>query len=71
MADTTDKSRGAFTAKQAAAYLATTEGTLAQWRHRGEGPPFVKLGRKVVYRPEALDTWLRQLEEQTMAKALG
>jgi Helix-turn-helix domain len=24
--------------------------TLENWRWRGEGPPFVKIGRKVVYR---------------------
>ena len=58
----TAERRGALSPKNAAVFLDTTVGTLAQWRHRGEGPPFVRLGRKVVYRVEALDTYLRDLE---------
>lgn len=30
---------------------------LAQWRHKGMGPPFYKLGRKVVYRGADLNVW--------------
>lgn len=29
-------------------------------RSRGGGPPFVKLGRRVVYRREDLDSWLEE-----------
>jgi len=37
--------------KQVAAYLHTTEAGLAQMRHRGTGPKFIKVGpRKVIYR---------------------
>ncbi|QNE18080.1 helix-turn-helix domain-containing protein [Kribbella qitaiheensis] len=54
--------RGALSSKNAAAYIDTTEGTLAQWRHRGEGPPFGRIGRKVFYRVEALDAYLRDHE---------
>ncbi|MEE6135339.1 helix-turn-helix domain-containing protein [Mycobacterium sp. 050128] len=33
--------------------------TLRWWRHRGEGPPSFKLGRKtVVYPADALDVWI-------------
>jgi predicted DNA-binding transcriptional regulator AlpA len=32
--------------------------TLAQWRYRSEGPPFVRLGRHVRYRREDVDAWL-------------
>jgi predicted DNA-binding transcriptional regulator AlpA len=33
--------------------------TLRWWRHRGEGPPSFKLGRKtVVYRADELDVWI-------------
>ena len=31
---------------------------LAQWRHRMVGPPWVKIGRKVVYIGSDLNTWL-------------
>jgi predicted DNA-binding transcriptional regulator AlpA len=33
--------------------------TLRWWRHRGEGPPSFKLGKKtVVYRADELDVWI-------------
>lgn len=38
-------------AKEVAAYLHTTEAGLAQMRYRGDGPRFIKVGRrKVIYR---------------------
>lgn len=33
---------------------------LAQWRHRGVGPAFYRLGRKIVYRGEDLNAWADQ-----------
>lgn len=30
---------------------------LAQWRHKGTGPAFYKLGRKVIYRGADLNAW--------------
>lgn len=30
---------------------------LAQWRHKGIGPAYYKLGRKVVYRGADLNAW--------------
>lgn len=31
---------------------------LAQWRHKGAGPAYYKIGRKVVYRGSDLNDWL-------------
>ncbi|WP_412565616.1 helix-turn-helix transcriptional regulator [Thalassobius sp. MITS945101] len=31
---------------------------LAQWRHKGMGPAYYKIGRKVIYRGSALNDWL-------------
>lgn len=31
---------------------------LAQWRHKGGGPAYYKLGRKVIYRGSDLNIWL-------------
>ncbi len=39
-----------MTADEAAARLRTTEGTLRWMRCKGKGPPFVKMGRFVLYR---------------------
>lgn len=44
--------------KAAAARIGTTEGTLNTWRYLGKGPKYVKIGRRVVYRPADLDAWL-------------
>jgi len=30
---------------------------LAQWRHRGVGPAYFKLGKKVIYRGVDLNAW--------------
>ena len=30
---------------------------LAQWRHRGIGPAFYRLGRKIIYRGADLNAW--------------
>ncbi len=30
---------------------------LAQWRHKGHGPAYYKLGRKVIYRGSGLNDW--------------
>ena len=38
--------------------LLATRGTLSQWRHRGEGPPYVKLGNRVLYLGSDLNRWL-------------
>ncbi|WP_417713747.1 helix-turn-helix domain-containing protein [Pseudophaeobacter arcticus] len=30
---------------------------LAQWRHKGLGPAFYRLGRKIIYRGADLNAW--------------
>ena len=40
--------------KAAAAFLDLSEWTLAEWRCKGTGPRFVKLGNRVRYTPAAL-----------------
>lgn len=44
--------------RRAAAFLSLSPKTLEAHRTRGGGPPFIKLGRRVVYRQEDLDAWL-------------
>lgn len=41
---------------------------LAQWRHKGRGPSYYKLGRKVIYRGCDLNDWV---EAQKVAPATG
>lgn len=35
-----------------------TKGTLAQWRHRGVGPRYVRFGNRVLYEGRALNEFL-------------
>jgi predicted DNA-binding transcriptional regulator AlpA len=47
-----------FRAQDAANYVGLSASTLAKMRVRGVPPPFVKLGRRIVYRRSDLDDWL-------------
>jgi predicted DNA-binding transcriptional regulator AlpA len=46
--------------------LGISHRTLENWRSRGEGPPFHKLGGRVIYDSEDVDEWLSrcQVEEK-------
>jgi predicted DNA-binding transcriptional regulator AlpA len=44
-------------------YLGIPIATLYQWRQRAEGPPAVRLGKHLRYRPEAVREWLKSQEE--------
>ncbi|MBV5244331.1 helix-turn-helix domain-containing protein [Mycolicibacterium sp. PAM1] len=51
--------------KAAASFLGISEGTLRYWRHTGQGPTSFKLGRRLVYRREELERWLKEQEAAT------
>jgi excisionase family DNA binding protein len=55
---TEEAERAVLPTDVAAAYLGLSPKTLETLRTRGGGPPFLKLGRRVVYRKADLDTWL-------------
>ncbi len=42
----------------AADYLGYAQSTLEKKRLTGDGPPFIKLGRAIVYDTRDLDAWL-------------
>ena len=44
--------------KEAARFLTLSHRTLEDWRLRGDGPPFVKLGGSVKYAREDLETFV-------------
>ena len=44
--------------REAAMRLTLSERTLERWRVSGEGPPYAKLGRRVLYRQSDLDEWI-------------
>jgi excisionase family DNA binding protein len=48
-----------LTQQEAAEILRLSERTLERHRLSGDGPPFVKLGRRVVYRRADIEAWTR------------
>ena len=54
-----------YTAKEVADLLRTTPGHLANQRMRGEGPPYLKFERKVLYEEKTLNDWLTRHEVKT------
>ena len=46
-----------LTPDEAAKVLRTSVRSLERRRVEGNGPQFVKLGRRVLYRPEDIDAW--------------
>ena len=50
--------RRRLTETEAAEVLNVSPRTLQQWRVRGGGPPFAKLGALVRYDPETLAAWI-------------
>jgi predicted site-specific integrase-resolvase len=53
------------TTEEAARFLRLQKQTLEAWRLRGTGPAFVKLGRRVVYRREALERFMAEQERRS------
>lgn len=47
-----------LTAAELAELLKIPEGTLAQWRYRGQGPKYFKLGNHVRYQRSEIEEWL-------------
>ena len=46
-----------MTTKEVARYLSVSTSWLEQLRCRGEGPPYYKLGGKVLYEKSEVDAW--------------
>ena len=44
---------------QAAESLGIKPITLYQWRTKGQGPPFFKIGKRIWYDPDDVDRWIR------------
>lgn len=44
--------------KQSADYIGVSDSWMRKRRMRGDGPPFLRIGGKIVYDRETLDRWL-------------
>ena len=47
-----------LTVDHIAALLQRSHRTLETWRRNGNGPPFIRIGRRVVYRRSDIEAWL-------------
>ena len=62
-AEVRDRARGEqppplWTVEGLAAYLGVSPAVIYRWNSRGEGPPYLKVGRHCRYRPADVDNWL-------------
>ena len=55
-------------AQQYAEWRGCSVRTVQRERSQRTGPPFVQLGRKIIYRVEAIEHWLKA-KEQTQPRA--
>ncbi|MBN7314511.1 MULTISPECIES: helix-turn-helix domain-containing protein [Mycobacteroides] len=53
-----------FSTDELAEHLGVPVRTLAEWRYRGNGPRFAKVGRHIRYRREDVDAWLGERTRQ-------
>lgn len=49
-----------LTSQEAADFMRRPTSTLAYWRHRGEGPQYAKVGKRVLYRRADIEAWLSE-----------
>ena len=52
-----------ITTAELATWLRTKEETLRSWRHQGMGPPWIRVGRKVLYDQADVEQWLSEQKE--------
>lgn len=58
-----------LTAKEVAELLRTSPGHLANQRMRGEGTPYLKLARRVLYDKQDVDAWLERHRVRTVDRS--
>jgi predicted DNA-binding transcriptional regulator AlpA len=59
MTHTTRHATRALTEREVSDLLGLSVATLRAWRHRGQGPRFLRLGRAVRYLPADLEDFVR------------
>jgi hypothetical protein len=62
---------GWLTREELGAQLGLSPSTLKRWEGSRTGPPCVRLGRRIVYRLEAVRDWLREQEARKQRSKSG
>lgn len=63
IADNTQAQPALLNEKKTAESLGVARNTLRKWRET-EGLPFIRAGRRIFYRRDAVEEWLRRKEAQ-------
>lgn len=58
-----------WTPAETAGFLRLSEQTLANWRWRGCGPPYLKINGAIRYDPEVVREWTQQLTRLSTSDA--
>ena len=56
---------------EAAEHICCSTSSLAKMRLRGDGPPYAKLSRLILYERGAIDQWLRGRMRQSTSEMVG
>lgn len=57
-----------ITADELSDRLGVKRRTVDEWRITGKGPAFIRVGRSVRYRPDAVDAWLLSQEHTSTSE---
>jgi len=60
-----------FKTPEAANYTKTSVPNLERKRLRGDGPPYAKIGKSVIYRRADLDAWLARHLVRSTSETVG
>ncbi len=63
----TSISESHLTEDELAKLLNTHPMTLLRWRRERRGPPFTRIGRRILYRKAAVEAWLLRQEQPASA----
>ncbi len=64
-----DPTKPIFTPVELSQYLGVTHQCLANWRCRGEGPRFLRVGKRIIrYRWKDVEEWMERRSGQTDAE---
>jgi predicted site-specific integrase-resolvase len=53
-----DDAKKYLTPEEAGRFIGAAVQTMARWRCEGGGPPFIRVGRKIMYAAEDLTAWM-------------
>lgn len=51
-----------LTVQEVADLLRVSPGTVRAWAAKGEGPPSIRFGKQIRYRPEKVEKWVQEQE---------